>query len=231
VETIGDAYMAVAGCPTAEDPSVAALRMANFAVDVIAAVRNYRPECIGDRTLEIRVGLHSGPVVAGVVGSKMPRCLLVLAVYICRYYVCDYCVYYCTCRYCLFGDTVNTASRMESNSAAMRIHMSSSTADLLRDCIECVDDSDFFADNVSTLAKTGSSGVERYMEPGLYLECRGDTPIKGKGIMRTYWLNTREEKEEEVAFSHTSSNDKLLTSRRASFDFALIEDIDDEHVV
>ena len=84
VETIGDGYLCVAGTPSPADPEAQARAMANMALDMIEASRQHRAP--DGSQLRIRVGMHAGPVMAGVVGRKMPR-------------------------WCLFGDTVNTASR------------------------------------------------------------------------------------------------------------------------
>ncbi|XP_054600667.1 atrial natriuretic peptide receptor 2 isoform X2 [Nothobranchius furzeri] len=94
----------------------------------------YKVETIGDAYMVVSgLPVRNGPVCAGVVGLKMPR-------------------------YCLFGDTVNTASRMESNGEALKIHVSSATKEVL-------DEFGYFD-----------------------LQLRGDVEMKGKGKMRTYWL-------------------------------------------
>lgn len=101
VETIGDAYMVVSGLPISnEDRHVG--EIASMSLELLQAVRSHKISHRPNETLKLRIGVHTGPVVAGVVGLTMPR-------------------------YCLFGDSVNTASRMESNGEALRIHISERT--------------------------------------------------------------------------------------------------------
>jgi len=108
IKTIGDCYMAAAGVP--EPSADHARRAALLALDMQAALTT---STVGDGVgLELRIGINSGPVIAGVIGSK--RFL-----------------------YDLWGDAVNTASRMESQSTSGEIQITRATYELLKDEFVC----------------------------------------------------------------------------------------------
>jgi class 3 adenylate cyclase len=138
VETIGDCYVAVAGLPEArKDHALAMARFANECLMKLQGLTASLEVTLGPDTgdLTMRVGLHSGPVTAGVLRGEKSR-------------------------FQLFGDTVNTAARMESTGEPRRIQISSETAALL-----------------------STAGKESWCEK------RATTVMaKGKGELTTYWL-------------------------------------------
>merc|ERR1719219_3055341 len=103
VETIGDAYLIVAGVPI--KASNHALKIVDMAFDMMDGISMLTDPGTG-KEIYMRIGCHSGPVVAGVVGLKMPR-------------------------YCLFGLNVALTEKFESNSKPMRIHISEPCKNLL----------------------------------------------------------------------------------------------------
>ncbi|KAK5976906.1 Heat-stable enterotoxin receptor, partial [Trichostrongylus colubriformis] len=109
VETIGDGYLCVSGLPK-RNGNEHARDVAEMSFELVRAIRGFRVPHLPNEKINIRVGLHTGPVVTGVVGMTMPR-------------------------YCLFGDTVNTASRMESNGKPGRVHISTDTMKFLTEVI------------------------------------------------------------------------------------------------
>jgi class 3 adenylate cyclase len=123
IKTIGDAYMVAAGVPEPDDRH--ADKLARFALELREV-----PDRLGS-DLRIRIGMHTGRVVAGVIGKRKFT-------------------------YDLWGDTVNTASRMESHGLPGKIHVSEAMRELLADDFELVE--------------------------------RGEVEVKGKGAMRTFFL-------------------------------------------
>ena len=109
IKTVGDAYIAASGVPT-ENP--------DHAKDIVAAaveISGYmktRRGLLGNQTFEIRLGVHTGPVIAGIVGLKKFS-------------------------YDIWGDTVNTAARMEQNSQEGKINISETTYLLVKDIYTC----------------------------------------------------------------------------------------------
>jgi class 3 adenylate cyclase len=141
VETIGDSYVAVAGLP--EPMSHHATTMSKFAEDILQKMKvvvNELTTCFGPDTadLTLRIGLNSGPTTAGVIRGEKSR-------------------------FQLFGDTVNTAARMESTGMPGKIQCTPKTAELIR--------------------KSGK---------GHWLQERHDAVlVKGKGEMTTFWIQVQ----------------------------------------
>jgi class 3 adenylate cyclase len=140
IKTIGDAYMVVGGVPSPSSDHVE--RVARFALEMMTEMQKYSDYTFEEQTsvLQIRVGIQTGSVVAGVIGKKKFS-------------------------YDLWGDTVNTASRMESHGEAGKIHVSKQIFDTLF-----------------------TMPVQRGETPRFIFEERGKISVKGKGEMETYYL-------------------------------------------
>ena len=109
IKTIGDAYLAVCGLPLANEQHPQKVVRAALEIGTFMKARHQE---LGNKTFEIRIGINSGSVVAGIVGVKKFA-------------------------YDIWGDTVNTAARMEQNSEAGKINISGSTYELVKDQFTC----------------------------------------------------------------------------------------------
>ena len=108
IKTIGDAYLAVSGLPVSNEQH--AKNAVNAGIEILEFIEKRKKE--NPTTLDIRIGVHSGPVIAGIVGVKKFA-------------------------YDIWGDTVNTAARMEQNSQKGKLNISGSTYDLVKDKFTC----------------------------------------------------------------------------------------------
>jgi len=134
IKTIGDAYMCAGGLPVPSSSTPAGVVQAALEMQAFMIARKKERDALGKPAFEMRVGIHTGPVIAGIVGVKKFA-------------------------YDIWGDTVNTASRMESSGAVGQVNISESTYALVRN------------------------------EPGLTFTSRGKVQAKGKGEMEMYFVS------------------------------------------
>ena len=166
VETVGDCYVAVSGLPEPrQDHAVTMARFARECVVEHAAAVKKLESTLGPETgdLRLRVGLHSGPITAGVLRGERSR-------------------------FQLFGDTVNTAARLESSGEGNRIHVSVTTATLIK-----------------------NAGHDRWIESRETI-----VTLKGKGSMQTYWLLPRN-KDNAKGGRHDSQVDSMIPTQTVTY--------------
>lgn len=132
IKTIGDSYMAAGGLPVPDDDSIRNTVLAALEMQAFISKRKADRDPKGLPSFEMRAGIHTGPVVAGIVGVKKFQ-------------------------YDIWGDAVNTASRMESNGVIGKVNISQNTYKLLKDDYQ------------------------------LEFESRGKIHVKGKGEMEMYF--------------------------------------------
>ncbi len=109
IKTVGDAYLAVAGLPSADPDHAEHIVKAAIEINTYMKARSAE---LGTKTFGIRIGINSGSVIAGIVGIKKFS-------------------------YDIWGDTVNTAARMEQNSEPFKINISQTTYELVMDKFPC----------------------------------------------------------------------------------------------
>lgn len=107
IKTIGDAYMCAGGLPVPDENAVTNTVLAGLEMQAFMKARKTERDAAGLPAFEMRVGIHTGPVVAGIVGVKKFQ-------------------------YDIWGDTVNTASRMETSGDVGKVNISEATYDLVK---------------------------------------------------------------------------------------------------
>jgi class 3 adenylate cyclase len=131
IKTIGDSYMAAGGLPVPTDDSVKNTVLAALEMQAFISARKAQNDDAGNPAFEMRVGIHTGPVVAGIVGLKKFQ-------------------------YDIWGDTVNTANRIETNGEVGKVNISQATYELLKN------DSNFRFESRGKILAKGKGEMEMW---------------------------------------------------------------------